>query len=61
MQVCEHLRFFQTHLFTLLAQHLPVSLGIRDTFSDIGATVADALGVPFDCPGRSMLPEVAPV
>lgn len=39
----------------------PVSLGIRDTFSDIGATVADALGVPFDCPGRSMLPEVAPV
>ena len=39
----------------------PVSLGIRDTFSDIGATVADALGVPFDCPGRSMLPEVTPV
>ena len=39
----------------------PAPLGIRDTFSDIGATVADALGVPFDCPGRSMLPEVAPV
>ena len=39
----------------------PISLGIRDTFSDIGATVADALGVPFDCPGRSMLPEVTPV
>lgn len=39
----------------------PAPLGIRDTFSDIGATVADALGVPFDCPGRSMLPEVTPV
>ena len=39
----------------------PVSLGIRDTFADIGATVADALGVPFDCPGRSMLPEITTV
>ena len=35
----------------------PVSLGVRDTFADVGATVAAALGVPFDCPGKNMLPE----
>lgn len=30
-----------------------VDLGVRETFSDVGATVAEALGVPWDGPGRS--------
>ena len=32
-----------------------VDLGTRETFSDVGATVAEALGVPWDGPGRSFL------
>jgi len=31
-------------------------LGTRDTFADLGATVADALGVQWDGPGTSFLP-----
>ena len=38
----------------------PVPLGVRDTFADVAATVAAALGVPFSCPGKSMLPEITP-
>jgi phosphopentomutase len=30
-------------------------LGTRETFADVGATVADALGVPWDGPGTSFL------
>lgn len=33
----------------------PVNLGTRDTFADIGATVADYFGVSFDCDGKSFL------
>jgi phosphopentomutase len=36
----------------------PVSLGVRDTFSDVGATVADWFGLPFRGRGRSFLPQV---
>lgn len=32
-------------------------LGIRDTFSDLGATVSDAFGLDFRGKGRSFLPE----
>lgn len=33
----------------------PQNLGTRDTFADIAATVTDYLGVPFACPGKSLL------
>ena len=33
----------------------PRSLGIRKTFADVAATVADALGVDYACPGASLL------
>ncbi len=33
----------------------PKNLGTRPTFSDIAATVADYLGVNFDCDGESLL------
>jgi phosphopentomutase len=36
----------------------PVSLGARDTFADLGATVAEWLGVPFRGAGRSFLAEL---
>ena len=36
----------------------PVDLGSRPTFSDLGATVADWLGVPFRGRGTSFLPQV---
>jgi len=31
----------------------PVDLGTRRTFADVAATVADLLGVAYDCPGES--------
>ena len=34
----------------------PASLGVRDTFSDVGATVAEWLGVAFRGQGTSFLP-----
>ncbi|MBQ8575378.1 MAG: phosphopentomutase [Clostridia bacterium] len=34
------------------------NLGTRDTFADIAATVADYLGVEFDCDGKSLLNEI---
>lgn len=33
----------------------PQNLGTRDTFADIAKTVTDYLGVPFACPGKSLL------
>lgn len=33
----------------------PGNLGTRSTYADIAATVADYLGVDFDCPGTPML------
>jgi phosphopentomutase len=38
----------------------PVSVGRRDTFSDLGATVAGWFGVPFAGHGRSFLPDLCP-
>jgi phosphopentomutase len=38
----------------------PVSVGRRDTFSDLGATVAAWFGVPFGGQGRSFLSELYP-
>jgi phosphopentomutase len=38
----------------------PASVGRRDTFSDLGATVAAWLGVPFAGRGRSFLRELCP-
>lgn len=32
-----------------------VDLGTRKTFADVAATVAEALGVAFNCPGKSFL------
>jgi phosphopentomutase len=36
----------------------PVSLGVRETFADLGATVAEWLNVGFRGRGRSFLPEL---
>ncbi len=36
----------------------PINLGTRTTFADIGATVAEALGVPFTCDGESFWQEI---
>jgi phosphopentomutase len=38
----------------------PASVGRRDTFSDLGATVAAWFGVPFSGRGQSFLPELCP-
>jgi phosphopentomutase len=38
----------------------PVSVGRRDTFSDLGATVADWFGIAFRGRGRSFLSELCP-
>ena len=40
---------------------LPVNLGVRRTFADIAATVAEALGVEYPCAGRSMLGELTDI
>ncbi|MDQ7819474.1 MAG: phosphopentomutase [Armatimonadota bacterium] len=36
-----------------------VDLGTRPTFADVGATVAAALGIPWEGPGESMVPLIA--
>lgn len=33
----------------------PDNLGTRTTYADIAATIADYLGIDFECPGRSMI------
>ncbi|MBQ8331717.1 MAG: phosphopentomutase [Clostridia bacterium] len=33
----------------------PINLGTRQTFSDVAATVATLLGIPFPCDGQTML------
>ena len=40
---------------------LPVHLGVRRSFADIAATVTQALGVKFACPGESMLGEMTDI
>ena len=36
----------------------PADLGTRTTYADIAATVAELLGVTFDCPGRSFAEDI---
>ena len=36
----------------------PVALGTRKSFADVAATVAELLGVSFDCPGVSFAKEI---
>ena len=36
----------------------PVNIGTRSTFSDIAATVAEMLDVPFETPGTSFAKEI---
>jgi len=43
-------------LLTAGARVRPVALGARDTFADLGATVAEWLGASWAPPGRSFLP-----
>jgi len=45
-------------LMVLGPRVVPGSLGIRNTFSDLGATVADWLGVSFRGKGKSFLPQI---
>jgi phosphopentomutase len=45
-------------LLVLGQQVKPVSLGTRDSFADIAATVADMLEVPLDTPGKSFAKEI---
>ena len=45
-------------LVMLGKQVKPVNLGTRTTFADIAATVAQLLGVNYDCPGTSFAKEV---
>ena len=40
---------------------LPVNLGIRRTFSDIAATLAEIFGVNYSCTGESMLGEITDI
>ncbi|MBR6800631.1 MAG: phosphopentomutase [Eubacteriaceae bacterium] len=36
----------------------PVNLGVRGSYSDIAATIADYFGYEYDCPGASFLGEI---
>jgi Phosphopentomutase len=36
----------------------PTNLGVRQTFSDLGATVGEWLGVSYRGAGKSFLPEL---
>ncbi len=51
----DHTREY-TPMIALGPRVRPGSLGTRDTFADIAATAAEALGVPLETPGRSFLP-----
>ena len=45
-------------LLVLGAQVKPGSLGTRETFADIAATVTELLGVSYETPGRSFAKEI---
>ena len=47
-------------LLALGKQVRPADLGTREGFADVAATVAELLGVPMDCPGRSFGKEILP-
>ena len=45
-------------LLVLGKQVKPVDLGLRKSFADIAATVAELLGVPYTCPGTSFAKDI---
>ena len=45
-------------LLILGKQVKPVNLGTRQSFTDIAATVAELLGIRYDCPGTSFAKEI---
>lgn len=53
----DHTREY-TPMIALGRQVKPGSIGTRDTFADIAATVAEALGVSLETPGKSFLREI---
>ena len=53
----DHTREY-TPMIALGPEVKPGSIGTRDTFADIAATAAEALGVPLDTPGRSFLRDI---
>jgi len=55
----DHAREYVPLLFGGPAVRGGVDLGVRSTFADVGATVADALGIPWEGPGTSVLPLIA--
>ena len=52
----DHAREYVPVLFGGPAIRGGVDLRVRSTFADVGATVADALGIPWEGPGTSVLP-----
>ncbi len=52
----DHAREYVPVLFGGSAVRGGVDLEVRSTFADVGATVADALGIPWEGPGTSVLP-----
>jgi len=55
----DHAREYVPVLFGGPAVRGGVDLRVRSTFADVGATVADALGIPWEGPGTSVLPLIA--
>jgi len=51
----DHAREYVPVLFGGPAVRGGVDLKVRSTFADVGATVADALGIPWEGPGTSVL------
>jgi len=51
----DHAREYVPVLFGGPAVRGGVDLRVRSTFADVGATVADALGIPWEGPGTSVL------
>ena len=56
LETTDHTREY-TPLLVYGKNVAPYDFGTRPTFADIAATVADWLGVSFDCPGTSLLSE----
>lgn len=54
----DHAREYVPVLFGGPSVRRGVDLGVRSTFADVGATVADALGIPWEGPGESVLPMI---
>ena len=54
----DHAREYVPVLFGGPAVRGGVDLRVRSTFADVGATVADALGIPWEGPGTSVLPMI---